>query len=207
VKIDLPPFTLVAATTRSGLLTTPLRDRFGIPCRLEFYRPAELERIVRRGAEVLGLSLTEDGCAEIAKRARGTPRVAGRLLRRVRDFATVAGAETVDRVKADAALTRLEVDGLGLDGMDRRYLTCMAQSYGGGPVGVDNLAAALSEPRDAIEDIIEPYLMQLALIVRTPRGRMMTAAAWQHLGLTAPSPPAGHDGGQPSLDLPDGSDV
>ena len=124
--------------------------------------------------------------------------MAGRLLRRVRDFASVAGAETVDRVKADAALTRLEVDGLGLDGMDRRYLTCMAQSYGGGPVGVDNLAAALSEPRDAIEDIIEPYLMQLALIVRTPRGRMMTAAAWQHLGLTAPSPPAGHDGGQPS---------
>lgn len=206
VKIDLPPFTLVAATTRSGLLTTPLRDRFGIPCRLEFYKPAELERIVRRGAEVLGLSLTEDGCAEIAKRARGTPRVAGRLLRRVRDFASVAGAETVDRVKADAALTRLEVDGLGLDGMDRRYLTCMAQSYGGGPVGVDNLAAALSEPRDAIEDIIEPYLMQLALIVRTPRGRMMTAAAWQHLGLTAPSPAAGHDGGQPSLDLPDGAD-
>lgn len=205
VKIDLPPFTLVAATTRSGLLTTPLRDRFGIPCRLEFYKPAELERIVRRGAEVLGFGLTDDGCAEIARRARGTPRVAGRLLRRVRDFAAVAGADTVDRVKADAALTRLEVDGLGLDGMDRRYLTCMAQSYGGGPVGVDNLAAALSEPRDAIEDIIEPYLMQLALIVRTPRGRMMTPAAWQHLGLTPPTPVAGQVGGQGALDLPDGN--
>ncbi|MDF1720255.1 MAG: Holliday junction branch migration DNA helicase RuvB [Minwuia sp.] len=202
VKIDLPPFTLVAATTRSGLLTTPLRDRFGIPCRLEFYKPAELERIVRRGAEVLGMGLTPDGCSEIAKRARGTPRVAGRLLRRVRDFAAVAGADMVDRVRADAALTRLEVDALGLDGMDRRYLTCMARSYGGGPVGVDNLAAALSEPRDAIEDIIEPYLMQLALIVRTPRGRMMTPAAWTHLGLAAPKPAAGE---QPLLDLPDTS--
>lgn len=201
VKIDLPPFTLVAATTRSGLLTTPLRDRFGIPCRLEFYKPEELERIVRRGAEVLGLGLTADGCTEIARRARGTPRVAGRLLRRVRDFAAVAGAEMVDKARADAALTRLEVDTLGLDGMDRRYLTCMAHSYGGGPVGVDNLAAALSEPRDAIEDIIEPYLMQLTLIVRTPRGRMMTPAAWKHLGLAAPKPVPGA-GEQPMLDLP-----
>ncbi|ANK79598.1 MAG: Holliday junction DNA helicase RuvB [Rhizobiales bacterium NRL2] len=187
VKIDLPPFTLVAATTRSGLLTTPLRDRFGIPCRLEFYAPAELEQIVRRGARVLGLKLTADGAAEIARRARGTPRVAGRLLRRVRDFAAVAGADEVDAMKADAALKRLEVDEAGLDAMDRRYLRCMAENYGGGPVGVDNLAAALSEPRDAIEDIIEPYLIQQALVVRTPRGRMMTAAAWTHLGLAAPS--------------------
>jgi Holliday junction DNA helicase RuvB len=186
VKIDLPPFTLVAATTRSGLLTTPLRDRFGIPLRLEFYTPEELESIVVRGAGVLGLSLTSDGAAEIARRSRGTPRVAGRLLRRVRDFATVAGAGTVDAVKADAALKRLEVDQAGLDAMDRRYLRCLAENYGGGPVGVDNMAAALSEPRDAIEDIIEPYLIQNALVVRTPRGRMLTAAAWTHIGLDAP---------------------
>ncbi|WP_417515682.1 Holliday junction branch migration DNA helicase RuvB [Minwuia sp.] len=186
VKIDLQPFTLVAATTRSGLLTTPLRDRFGIPCRLEFYTPEELESIVARGAGVLGLNLTKDGATEIARRSRGTPRVAGRLLRRVRDFANVAGTDVVDAVKADAALRRLEVDQVGLDAMDRRYLACLAENYGGGPVGVDNLAAALSEPRDAIEDIIEPYLMQKALVIRTPRGRMLTPAAWGHLGLTPP---------------------
>ncbi|MEC9346027.1 MAG: Holliday junction branch migration DNA helicase RuvB [Pseudomonadota bacterium] len=195
VRIDLPPFTLVGATTRSGLLTTPLRDRFGIPCRLEFYTPGELERIVRRGAGVLGLSLTDDGAAEIARRSRGTPRVAGRLLRRVRDFADVAGAGTVDAVKADAALRRLEVDPKGLDGMDRRYLACIAESYGGGPVGIDNLAAALSEPRDAIEDIIEPYLMQQGLVIRTPRGRVLTAAAFRHLGLPEPV----QDPSQPDL--------
>lgn len=197
VKIDLPPFTLVAATTRSGLLTTPLRDRFGIPCRLEFYKPEELLKIVRRGGQVLGLNLTDDGAMEIARRSRGTPRVAGRLLRRVRDFALVAGADVVDQVKADAALARLEVDGRGLDAMDRRYLTCIARDYGGGPVGADNLAAALSEPRDAIEDIIEPYLIQQALVLRTPRGRVLTPAAWNHIGLT---PPAGAQG-QQQMDL------
>jgi len=201
VKIDLPPFTLVAATTRSGLLTTPLRDRFGIPCRLEFYTPEELESIVRRGAGVLGLDLTADGAAEIARRSRGTPRVAGRLLRRVRDFADVAGAGKVDALKADAALQRLEVDQAGLDAMDRRYLRCMAENYGGGPVGVDNMAAALSEPRDAIEDIIEPYLMQNALVIRTPRGRMLTPAAWAHLGL--PAPKAGPGGQMDMLEADD----
>lgn len=186
VRIDLPPFTLVAATTRSGLMTTPLRERFGIPCRLEFYTPDELELIVARGARILNLNLTPDGAAEIAKRARGTPRVAGRLLRRVRDFGLVAGAAEVDRIKADAALERLEVDRLGLDSMDRRYLRCIAENYGGGPVGIETIAAALSEPRDALEDIIEPYLIQLALVQRTSRGRVLSSAAFGHLGLAAP---------------------
>jgi len=187
VKIELAKFTLIAATTRLGLLTTPLRDRFGIPIRLNFYTVEELELIVRRGARILALPLAEDGALEIAKRARGTPRIAGRLLRRVRDFATVAGAETVDAKIADAALVRLEVDAMGLDQLDRRYLDQIANNFGGGPVGIETIAAALSEPRDAIEDIIEPYLIQHGFIQRTPRGRILTANAWKHLGLPAPS--------------------
>ena len=171
VRIDLPAFTLIGATTRQGLLTTPLRDRFGIPVRLNFYSVAELELVVRRGARLLGLAIAEDGAHEIAKRARGTPRVAGRLLRRVRDFAHVAGNGMVDAAIADGALTRLEVDTLGLDAMDRRYLMMIADIYRGGPVGVETLAAGLSEPRDTIEDVIEPYLIQLGLIARTARGR------------------------------------
>ncbi|WP_373087435.1 Holliday junction branch migration DNA helicase RuvB [Sneathiella sp.] len=186
VRIDLPPFTLVGATTRSGLITTPLRERFGIPLRMNFYEPEELKLIVARGARVLGLTLTEDGAIEIANRSRGTPRVAGRLLRRVRDFASVAGADIVDAVKADAALNRLEVDKRGLDSMDRRYLGRIAHDFGGGPVGVETLSAALSEPRDAIEDIIEPYLIQQGFLQRTPRGRMLTQAAFDHLGLPFP---------------------
>ncbi|MFC5385633.1 Holliday junction branch migration DNA helicase RuvB [Aquamicrobium segne] len=186
VKIDLARFTLVAATTRLGLLTNPLRDRFGIPVRLNFYTVDELELIVRRGARLLGLPMNDDGAVEIARRARGTPRIAGRLLRRVRDFATVAGEETVNRKVADEALLRLEVDGQGLDALDRRYLLMIAQNFGGGPVGVETIAAALSEPRDAIEDIIEPYLIQQGFIQRTPRGRILTANAWRHLGLEAP---------------------
>jgi Holliday junction DNA helicase RuvB len=186
VKIDLARFTLVAATTRLGLLTNPLRDRFGIPVRLNFYTVDELELIVRRGARLLNLPMSDDGAVEIARRARGTPRIAGRLLRRVRDFATVAGAETVNRRIADEALLRLEVDGLGLDALDRRYLTMIAGNFGGGPVGIETIAAALSEPRDAIEDIIEPYLIQQGFIQRTPRGRVLTANAWRHLGLVAP---------------------
>ncbi len=189
VRIDLPPFTLVGATTRRGLLTTPLRDRFGIPLALEFYEIDELELIVKRGARVLDIELTPDGAHEIAARARGTPRVAGRLLRRVRDFALVAGAKVIDRVKADAALTRLEVDKIGLDALDRRYLRCIATDFGGGPVGIDTMAAALSEPRDAIEDIIEPYLIQKAFLQRTPRGRVLTPRAFLHMGLTPPNQP------------------
>ncbi|MEC9344038.1 MAG: Holliday junction branch migration DNA helicase RuvB [Pseudomonadota bacterium] len=187
VKIDLAKFTLVAATTRLGLLTTPLRDRFGIPVRLNFYTEEELEFIVRRGARIIGLAMSEDGSKEIARRARGTPRIAGRLLRRVRDFAEVAGAATVDAKIADAALTRLEVDQRGLDQLDRRYLDQIAGNFGGGPVGIETIAAALSEPRDAIEDIIEPFLIQQGLIQRTPRGRILTANAWKHLGLQAPA--------------------
>ena len=190
VRIDLAPFTLVAATTRSGLITTPLRERFGIPLRLNFYEIAELEEIVRRGAEMLQIDLTEDGAHEIARRARGTPRVAGRLLRRVRDFAAIAGAKVIDMVKADAALARLEVDQSGLDAMDRRYLNAIARDFGGGPVGVETIAASLSEPRDAIEDIIEPYLIQQGFVQRTPRGRLLTAAAFGHLGLAPPARPA-----------------
>ena len=186
VKIDLARFTLVAATTRLGLITNPLRDRFGIPTRLNFYTVDELELIVRRGARIMSLPMSDDGATEIARRARGTPRIAGRLLRRVRDFATVAGVETVDRKIADAALTRLEVDSLGLDQLDRRYLTMIAQNFGGGPVGIETIAAGLSEPRDAIEDIIEPYLIQQGFIQRTPRGRVLTGNAWRHLGMEAP---------------------
>ncbi|MBX3532528.1 MAG: Holliday junction branch migration DNA helicase RuvB [Rhizobiaceae bacterium] len=186
VKIDLARFTLVAATTRAGLITNPLRDRFGIPIRLNFYTVDELELIVRRGARILGLPMADDGAIEIARRARGTPRIAGRLLRRVRDFAMVAGEAIVDRRTADAALSRLEVDALGLDSLDRRYLTMIAGNFGGGPVGIETIAAGLSEPRDAIEDIIEPYLIQQGFIQRTPRGRVLTANAWRHLGLDAP---------------------
>lgn len=189
VRIDLPPFTLVGATTRSGLITTPLRDRFGIPLRVVFYSPEELEGIVRRGASLLGMDLAPDGAHEIAKRARGTPRVAGRLLRRVRDFAAVAGTSPVDAKAADAALTRLEVDARGLDAMDRRYLKAIAENYGGGPVGVETMAAALSEQRDTIEEVIEPYLIQQGLLMRTPRGRMLAKQAYEHLGLEGgPSP-------------------
>ncbi|PZO77282.1 MAG: Holliday junction branch migration DNA helicase RuvB [Mesorhizobium amorphae] len=187
VKIDLAKFTLVAATTRLGLLTNPLRDRFGIPVRLNFYTVEELELIVRRGARILGMPLTDEGAVEIARRARGTPRIAGRLLRRVRDFASVAGAPEVTREIADRALSRLEVDRLGLDALDRRYLSMIAMNFGGGPVGVETIAAGLSEPRDAIEDIIEPYLIQQGFIQRTPRGRVLTQNAWRHLGLDAPS--------------------
>jgi Holliday junction DNA helicase RuvB len=187
VKLDLARFTLVGATTRAGLLTNPLRDRFGIPVRLNFYAVAELEQIVNRGARVLGIGITPDGANEIARRARGTPRIAGRLLRRVRDFAAVAGSASIDRAVADKALAALEVDPAGLDAMDRRYLTTIAVNYGGGPVGVETLAAALSEPRDAIEDIIEPYLIQCGLLQRTPRGRLITSHAFRHLGLAEPA--------------------
>ncbi|MBX9815509.1 MAG: Holliday junction DNA helicase RuvB [Proteobacteria bacterium SG_bin5] len=188
VRIELPRFTLVGATTRQGLLTTPLRDRFGIPVRLNFYSVDELERVVTRAAGLLGLGIAPDGAREIAARSRGTPRIAGRLLRRVRDFADVAGLAVVDAGLADRALTRLEVDALGLDAMDRRYLTMIADVYRGGPVGVETLAAGLSEPRDTIEEVIEPYLIQLGLIARTARGRCLNALGWKHLGL---NPPAG----------------
>jgi Holliday junction DNA helicase RuvB len=186
VKIALAPFTLVGATTRSGLITTPLRDRFGIPIRLNFYSADELVLIVERGARLLGLDLTNDGAREIASRARGTPRIAGRLLKRVRDFASVAKHGRVDAKIADAALTRLEVDGRGLDAFDKRYLQLIAESFGGGPVGIETIAAALGEARDAIEEIVEPYLLQQGFVQRTPRGRVVTAAAFAHLGLPAP---------------------
>lgn len=186
VRIDLPPFTLVGATTRSGLITTPLRERFGIPLRMNFYEPGELQLIVSRGARVLGVNVSEAGAREIANRSRGTPRVAGRLLRRVRDFAAVASVDIVGVEEADKALNRLEVDKRGLDAMDRRYLGRIANDFGGGPVGVETLSAALSEPRDAIEDIIEPYLIQQGFLQRTPRGRMLTKAAFDHLGLAFP---------------------
>jgi len=187
VRIDLPRFTLVGATTRSGLITTPLRERFGIPMRLEFYGEDDLRHIISRGAGLLGMDLTDDGAREIAKRARGTPRVAGRLLRRVRDFAAVAGHSPVDAEAADAALNRLDVDKRGLDAMDRRYLGCIADNYGGGPVGVETLAAALSEQRDTIEEVIEPYLIQQGLLMRTPRGRALTGDGFKHLGLKPPA--------------------
>lgn len=186
VKIDLPKFTLVGATTRQGLLTTPLRDRFGIPIRLQFYTVEELELIVKRGARVIGIGMSDDGANEIARRARGTPRIAGRLLRRVRDFAVVEGANTITRAIADRALQLLEVDGAGLDLMDRRYLSTIALSFGGGPVGIETIAAALSEPRDAIEEIIEPFLIQKGFVQRTPRGRILTPHAFRHLGLEEP---------------------
>jgi Holliday junction DNA helicase RuvB len=188
VRIELQPFTLVGATTRLGLLTTPLRDRFGIPTRLEFYDEAELVQIVTRAARLLRVEATPEGAQEIARRARGTPRIAGRLLRRVVDFAIVEGEGRVTREIADRALVRLGVDDLGLDGADRRYLRLLAESYGGGPVGVETIAAALSEVRDAVEEVIEPYLLQQGLIQRTPRGRMLAPKAWAHLGLPAPRP-------------------
>lgn len=188
VRIELQPFTLVGATTRLGLLTTPLRDRFGIPIRLQFYSEDELFQIVARGARLMGIDADEAGAREIARRARGTPRIAGRLLRRVVDFAVVEGDGRLTQALADNALTRLGVDGLGLDGADRRYLMLMAEHYQGGPVGVETLSAALSESRDAIEEVIEPYLLQQGLIQRTPRGRMLAARAWRHLGLEAPKP-------------------
>ncbi len=199
VRIDLPPFTLVGATTRSGLMTSPLRERFGIPIRLNFYAVDEMVLIVRRGADLLGMELAPDGALEIAKRSRGTPRVAVRLLRRVRDFAEVANAGKIDAVKADGALNRLAVDARGLDAMDRRYLGCIAETFGGGPVGVETIAAALSEPRDAIEEIIEPFLVQQGLVHRTPRGRIATPAAYDHLGLTPPKSAPARD----QLDLLD----
>ncbi len=186
VRIDLPAFTLVGATTRQGLLSTPLRDRFGIPIRLIFYTVEELELVVTRAARLLSLPIAPDGAREIAKRSRGTPRIAGRLLRRVRDFAHAAGHAIVDRAAADNALRRLEVDAAGLDAMDRRYLTMIADIYKGGPVGVETLAAGLSEPRDTVEEVIEPYLIQMGLIARTARGRCLNAGGWKHLGLVPP---------------------
>jgi Holliday junction DNA helicase RuvB len=202
VKIDLAKFTLVGATTRAGLLTTPLRDRFGIPVRLEFYTVEELEKIVRRGARVLKLGISEEGANEIAKRGRGTPRIVGRLLRRVRDFAIVDGVELVTRELADKALTLLDVDCIGLDLMDKRYLDTIAISFGGGPVGIETIAAALSEPRDAIEDIIEPFLIQKGFLQRTPRGRMLTRHAFKHLGM--PEPPRDREELQANLFEEDG---
>jgi Holliday junction DNA helicase RuvB len=193
VRIDLQPFTLVGATTRLGLLTTPLRDRFGIPTRLQFYTIDELDQIVTRGARLMGIPSDPEGTREIARRARGTPRIAGRLLRRVVDFALVEGDGRLSRAIADRALTRLGVDDLGLDGADRRYLGLLAENYGGGPVGVETIAAALSESRDAVEEVIEPYLMQQGLIARTPRGRMLAHKAWTHLGLPIPRPPGQSD--------------
>ena len=186
VRIDLPSFTLVGATTRAGLLTTPLRERFGIPLRLDFYEPEELARIVARAAAMLGIPASEAGALEIAKRARGTPRIAGRLLRRVQDFAAVAGRGEIDSVAADAALVQLEVDRLGLDAMDRRYMRCLAEVYGGGPAGAEALAATLAEQRDVLEEVVEPYLIREALVLRTPRGRMLSRQGWECLGLSPP---------------------
>ncbi|MGV8987522.1 MAG: Holliday junction branch migration DNA helicase RuvB [Cypionkella sp.] len=193
VRIELQPFTLVGATTRLGLLTTPLRDRFGIPTRLEFYTEEELDLIVTRAARLLGVATNPEGTKEIARRARGTPRIAGRLLRRVVDFVTVEGDGRLTQAIADHALTRLGVDYLGLDGNDRRYLNLLAEHYGGGPVGVETIAAALSEARDAVEEVIEPFLLQQGLILRTPRGRMLGQKAWRHLGLEPPRPPGQQD--------------
>ena len=183
VRIDLQPFTLVGATTRSGLLTTPLRERFGIPLRLDFYSPDDLKKIVMRGAKLLGMPISENGALEIAKRSRGTPRVAGRLLRRVRDFGVVANAKEVDNVIADKALKKLDVDDYGLDAFDRRYLKCIAVNYGGGPVGIDTLAAALSEERDTLEEVLEPFLMKLGFLQRTPRGRVISDLGCDYLGM------------------------
>ena len=205
VRIDLPPFTLVGATTRAGLLTQPLRDRFGIPLRLQFYEVEELLLIVRRGAEKLGFALTEDGALEIARRSRGTPRVAGRLLRRIRDFALVSG-RAADRAMVDGALLRLEVDALGLDAQDRRYLRRIAEHHNGGPVGVETLAAALAESRDTLEEVVEPFLIQEGLVLRTPRGRMLGEPGWRHLGLAPPSSVAAQLdllGGSLATDPPD----
>jgi Holliday junction DNA helicase RuvB len=193
VRIELQPFTLVGATTRLGLLTTPLRDRFGIPTRLNFYTEDELNTIVSRNAVTLGVSTAPEGAREIARRSRGTPRIAGRLLRRVVDFAVVEGDGVVTKDLADGALTRLGVDGLGLDGADRRYLRLIAENYAGGPVGIETLSAALSESRDALEEVIEPYLLQQGLIQRTPRGRMLAQKGWSHLGLAVPKGPQQSD--------------
>ena len=189
VRIDLAPFTLVGATTRAGLLATPLRDRFGIPLRLEFYSPEELTMVVRGTARKMGAEIDAEGAYEIAARSRGTPRIAGRLLRRVRDFADAAGAPVINRLVAAQSLARLEVDEAGLDSNDRRFLKALIENYGGGPVGMDTLAAAIAEARDAVEDVIEPYLLQQGFIMRTPRGRMACARAYEHLGLSAPPPP------------------
>ena len=197
IRIDLAPFTLVAATTRAGLLATPLRDRFGIPLRLEFYTHAELQQVLAQAARKMGLGLAPEGAAEIAARARGTPRVAGRLLRRVRDFASADGAAVIDRKVAARSLARLEVDESGLDSLDRRYLAALIENYGGGPAGVETLAYAIAEARDAVEDVIEPYLLQQGFIQRTPRGRVACAKAHAHLGLTAP--PVVAKGAQPEL--------
>ena len=186
VKLDLPPFTLIGATTRAGMLTNPLRDRFGIVARLEFYTPEELALIVRRSAHLLNCDIVEDGAVEIAKRSRGTPRISNRLLRRVRDFAEVKADGKITRAVADAALTMLDVDHLGLDVMDRKLLGAMLEKFGGGPVGVDNLAAAIGEARDTIEDVLEPYLIQQGYLQRTPRGRVATASIWRHFGLARP---------------------
>jgi Holliday junction DNA helicase RuvB len=186
VRIDLPPFTLVGATTRSGLITRPLRERFGIPLRLQFYTAEELSRIVARQAGLFNILLTEDGALEIARRSRGTPRIAGRLLRRVRDFALVAGRDSIDAKAADIALLRLEVDKMGFDAMDHRYLTILADHYGGGPAGVETIAAAMAEQRDVLEEVIEPYLIQQGLIQRTPRGRMLTEGGWRYLDRSVP---------------------
>lgn len=194
VRIDLAPFTLIGATTRAGLLATPLRDRFGIPIRLEFYSPEELLGVLQHGARRMGLNLTTEGATEIAARARGTPRVAGRLLRRVRDFADAEGSSAIDRIVAARALSRLEVDEAGLDRLDRSFLKALIENYGGGPVGMDTLAAAIAEARDAVEDVIEPYLLQQGFIQRTPRGRVACARAYAHLGLDAP-PPGGTQAG------------
>jgi Holliday junction DNA helicase RuvB len=194
IRIDLEPFTLVAATTRAGLLATPLRDRFGIPLRLEFYTPEELQRVLNHAARKMGAELTPEGAAEIAARSRGTPRVAGRLLRRVRDFAEAAGSKAIDRASASRALARLEVDEAGLDSLDRRYLRALIEHYGGGPAGVETLAYAIAEARDAVEDVIEPYLMQQGFIQRTPRGRIAAARAYAHIGLTPPAAPKGQPG-------------
>lgn len=195
IRYRIEPFTLIGATTRSGLITRPLRERFGIPLRLVFYEPAELGIIASRAARVLGIDLRPDGAAEIARRARGTPRVAIRLLRRIRDFAAVTGLADIDASAADAALRRLDVDGCGLDGMDRRYLRCIAENYSGGPVGVETLAAAIGDERDVIEEVIEPYLIQEGFVQRTPRGRVLTPNAFRHLDLPVPA------GLPPQLDL------
>lgn len=208
VRIDLAKFTLVGATTRTGLLTTPLRDRFGIPIRLNFYTEEELVEIVSRGGRVLDVRMTPDGAREIARRSRGTPRVAGRLLRRVRDFAAVEGAPEINVEVADRALSQLEVDNKGLDGMDHRYLRCIAENYGGGPVGIETIAAALSESKDALEETVEPYLLQQGFMGRTPRGRVLTLKAFRHLGIAAPAAPTGGQmflfDGQPEADDPAG---
>jgi Holliday junction DNA helicase RuvB len=194
VRIDLSPFTLIGATTRAGLLATPLRDRFGIPLRLDFYSPQELKLVLGGAARKLDCALADEGAQEIAARSRGTPRVAGRLLRRVRDFAAAEGAKLIDRQVAARALARLEVDELGLDSLDRRYLRAMIENYGGGPVGIETMAAAIAEARDAVEDVIEPYLLQQGFIQRTPRGRMAAAKAYAHLGLAPPPKPSGQPG-------------